>query len=147
MINNNTFKNVTRVTEDYDGTWAGRGWYAYHIAINRYGRYEEHTAIDYLRHEDEMDEEYVDYIGDYAYAIAEVEGVTHDVLSIYLTDDEGAVEDRLTEEYYADMSAEDPYLTEDDTREFVRLCMAQIDENGYLGHSLVECERYDVTFL
>lgn len=154
MTNENTFKNVSRVTENYDGSFIGCGWYAHKYATtthNAFGRedYREHTAIEYLRHAEDMteDEDYTDFIGDYSFAVAETESNSDYVLSIYFANDYDEIEDALTAEYLDNLRDNDPDATEDEAREWARMGMVDIDKYGSIHGQQVKCEGYDVTFI
>ena len=146
-MNEKTFENVTRVTQDYDGRWMGAGWYAYTIASvtnNVFG----HVVIEYLNYEHDMTaDEYVDFIGDYGFAVAETETNSTSVLSLYFSDDYDAIEDALTAEYLEAMRDNNPDISEEDAREWAEMGMVEIDEFGCCGHDQVYCERYEAHFL
>jgi hypothetical protein len=151
-MNEKTFENVTRVTPNYKGNWMGAGWYAYIIANvtnNVFGResYAEHVAIEYLNIQDEMTEEYVDFIGDYGFCVAETESNSTNVLSLFFSDDYDLIEDALTVEYFRGMRVTDPDISENDAREWVRLGMVEIDEYGRCGRNRIYCEYYEAHFL
>lgn len=143
MTTKTTFENVTRVTPDYDGGFVGRGWYAYRCTVAAYGTTSEHIAIEYIEWAEDMTEDYVGYVGDYAFAVAEVESSSDYVLSLYFSDDYDAIEDALAAEYLEGLRDGDPDVSEDEAREWARMGMADIDEHGCVRGKRVMCEYYD----
>ncbi len=153
MATKNTFKNVSRVTKDFNGQWMGAGWYAYEVTKCSNGRFGKVTAIDhigieYLRHELDMNEEYVDYIGDYRFAVAEYVG--GEVAYVHFADDYVEIEDS----YIASCLANADWDEDEDEDERLEVSRAWFEENctevneygdTYYSH-MVETDRAEVTF-
>lgn len=135
MTKTNTFRNVNRVTEEYDGSWMGAGWYAY--------EYAEHVRIEYLECPDEMTEEYVDFVGDHASAIAETIG---GVVCYVHFGEYADIEESYVNEVMENSAMPPEDNTEEAALDFFKLYCTDMDKRGCVHDEIVLTDGIEVTF-